>query len=99
MGNYFVYIVTNPSREVLYIGMTNDLNRRLMEHFENRGRAKTFAGKYFCYKLLYFERHYSALAAIEREKEIKKWSRKKKDALIKTENPGFRFLNTEVLEY
>jgi putative endonuclease len=99
MGNYFVYIVTNPSREVLYIGMTNDLNRRLMEHFENRGNAKTFAGKYFCYKLLYFERHYSALAAIEREKEIKKWSRKKKDALIKTENPGFKFLNTEVLEY
>lgn len=99
MGNYFVYIVTNPSREVLYIGMTNDLKRRLMEHFENRGNAKTFAGKYFCYKLLYFERHYSALAAIEREKEIKKWSRKKKDALIKTENPGFRFLNTEVLEY
>lgn len=99
MGNYFVYIVTNPNREVLYIGMTNDLSRRLMEHFENRGNAKTFAGKYFCYKLLYFERHYSALAAIEREKEIKKWSRKKKDALIKTENPGFRFLNTEVLEY
>lgn len=99
MGNYFVYIVTNPSREVLYIGMTNDLNRRLMEHFENRGNAKTFAGRYFCYKLVYFERHHSALAAIEREKEIKKWSRRKKDALIKAENPRLRFLNAEVLEY
>jgi putative endonuclease len=99
MGNYFVYIVTNPSREVLYIGMTNDLNRRLLEHFENRGNAKTFAGRYFCYKLVYFERHHSAMAAIEREKEIKKWSRKKKDALIKAENPGLRFINAEVLEY
>ena len=70
-----------------------------MEHYENRGNSRTFAGKYFCFKLLYFERHHSAVAAIEREKEIKKWSRKKKDALIKTENPDFNFLNAEILEY
>ena len=44
-------------------------------------------------------RHYTALASIDREKELKKWSRKKKDALIKTENPDLNFLNAEVLEY
>lgn len=92
-------MVTNPGREVLYTGMTNDLKRRLTEHLENRGNVKTFAGKYYCYKLVYFERHYSALAAIEREKEIKKWSRKKKDALIKIDNPGFKSLNAERLEF
>ncbi len=99
MGNYFVYIVTNPGKEVLYIGMTNDLNRRLIEHYENRGNPKTFAGKYFCYKLVYFERHYTAQAAIDREKELKKWSRKKKEALIKQENPEVGFMNAEVLGY
>ena len=92
MGNYFIYIVTNPAKEVLYIGMTNDLYTRMVQHYDNRGNPKTFAGKYFCYNLIYFERHGSPSAAIEREKEIKKWSRAKKLKLIQSANPTLKFL-------
>lgn len=90
-GNYFVYITTNPSKTVFYTGMTNDLYTRLRQHYEKRGDSKTFAGKYFCYNLVYFERFGSALAAIEREKEIKGWSRAKKIRLIRSLNPGMDF--------
>lgn len=84
--NYFVYIVTNPGKNVLYTGITNDLYTRIKQHYENRGDPKTFAGRYFCYQLIYYERHYTAQAAIDREKEIKGWSRSKKLALIKSVN-------------
>jgi len=97
--NYFIYIVTNPEKKVLYIGVTNDLERRLNEHFENRGDAKTFAGKYYCYNLIYFERYDNIESAIEREKELKKWSRAKKESLINKENPNWNILNKSVWEY
>ncbi|MBC7920506.1 MAG: GIY-YIG nuclease family protein [Ferruginibacter sp.] len=90
--NYFVYILTNPGRNVLYTGVTNDLCTRLQQHYANRGRKETFAGKYHCYKLLYYERHSDVNHAIAREKEIKGWTRAKKDALIATINPGRSFL-------
>jgi putative endonuclease len=93
MGNYFVYIVTNVGRTVLYIGITNDLKRRLVEHFENRGKPATFAGKYFCHKLVYYEHFQFANQAIDREKQLKGWSRKKKEALIETMNPTWAELN------
>jgi putative endonuclease len=83
---------------VLYIGITNDLERRLSEHFENKGNPKTFAGKYGCHYLIYFERFPNARFAIEREKELKKWSRVKKENLIRTMNPNWRFLNEEFKE-
>jgi len=94
--NYFVYITTNPAKTVLYIGVTNDLRRRLFEHQENKGNNLSFAGKYFCYNLVYFERFQYIQHAIEREKQLKRWSRKKKENLIKTENPNWNFLNDEV---
>ncbi|MTI19578.1 GIY-YIG nuclease family protein [Fulvivirga sp. RKSG066] len=97
MSNYFVYITTNPGKEVLYIGVTNDLHTRLLQHFENRGNPASFAGRYFCYKLIYFERHFTAEAAIEREKQLKKWNRKKKEALVAKDNPHWKFLNPEVM--
>ena len=97
--NYFIYILTNPKKTVLYIGVTHDLERRLNEHFENRGRVKTFAGKYYCYNLIYFERYDNIESAIEREKELKKWSRKKKEALINKDNPNWNVLNKSVWEY
>jgi len=50
-GNYFTYITTNKLRTVLYIGITNDLERRLEEHFENKGKPNTFTGKYGCHYL------------------------------------------------
>jgi len=68
--SYFVYIVTNPGRTVLYTGITNDLSRRLMEHYEARGNDKSFAGKYYCHRLIYFEQYPTAIDAIDREKQI-----------------------------
>ncbi len=95
-NNYFAYILTNPSKTVLYVGVTNDLRRRMLEHYENKGREKTFAGRYFCFNLVYYERFSSILDAIAREKEIKKWRREKKNALIVSFNPEWRFLNDEI---
>lgn len=91
--SYFVYITTNPGRTTLYIGMTNDLSDRLTEHYKNRGGRKTFAGRYYCYKLIYYEAYKTAQEAIEREKELKKWRREKKETLISSVNPDWEFLN------
>jgi putative endonuclease len=89
---YWVYITTNPAKAVLYIGVTNDLARRLEQHYENRGNNDTFAGRYFCYNLLYTEQFVDIKATISREKELKGWTRAKKDALIATVNPNLDFL-------
>jgi putative endonuclease len=96
--NYFVYIITNPKKSVLYTGVTNDLSNRLHEHFANKGNKSTFAGRYFCFNLLYFEQFDQIEHAIAREKEIKGWTREKKEALIKSMNPDWRFLNSEVMD-
>lgn len=94
--NYFVYLVTNSNRTVLYVGITNDLEIRLDQHYENRGEQNTFAGRYYCFNLVYWERHQYVEYAIEREKEIKKWRRAKKEALINELNPDWKFLNDEI---
>jgi putative endonuclease len=91
---YWVYITTNPEKTVLYIGVTNNLKRRLSEHFENRGSNKTFAGKYLCYNLVYYEEFKYIDKAISREKQLKKWTRKKKNWLIEMKNPKLTFLNS-----
>ena len=85
----FVYILTNKNKTTLYVGVTNDLTKRLAEHREARN---TFVSKYKCYYLIYFEEYQSPLDAIAREKEIKKWRREKKDKLISTFNPNWDFL-------
>jgi putative endonuclease len=95
--NYFVYITTNPKKTVLYTGVTNDLVRRLTEHWEDNLYGKrTFAAKYFCYNLIYYETFSDIQHAIEREKEIKGWIRLKKENLINSMNPEWRFLNDEI---
>jgi putative endonuclease len=94
--NYSIYIVTNPGKSTLYTGVTNNLPQRLIEHWTNRGQPKTFAGKYFCYLLIYFEDFQYIHDAIAREKEIKGWSRKKKAELIKTMNPLWLSLNASI---
>ncbi len=92
--SYYLYITTNPQKTVLYTGVTNDLERRLQEHLEhNMNDRKTFAGKYFCYYLVYYEWYQYIQAAIQREKEIKGWLRVKKEKLITSFNPDWRFLN------
>ena len=97
--DYFVYIITNTKKNVLYTGVTNDLNQRLTEHYLNRGKSNTFAGRYYCYYLLYYEHYEYIDDAIDREKQIKGWSRKKKIKLIREMNPQYEFLNEEVMEW
>jgi putative endonuclease len=87
----YVYITTNPGKKVLYTGVTNNLKRRLREHEKNKGNPKTFTGKYYCYKLIYWEEFDSPNKAINREKEIKSLTRKKKFDLIKEMNPKLVF--------
>ena len=94
---YYVYILTNYLKTVLYTGVTNNLEQRIIEHNLDKGNVKTFTGKYNCFYLLYYECTQYINNAILREKEIKGWSRKKKDELIKTINPTLKFLNHEVL--
>jgi putative endonuclease len=91
---YFVYILTNKNRTVYYVGMTNNLVRRLSEHEENQRTNKTaFTGQYNIHYLLYWEEFKYVMDAFSREYEIKKWSRKKKLDLVRTINPEMKFLN------
>ncbi len=71
----FVYILTNVNDSVLYIGVTNDLMRRLDEH--RCGAADGFTKKYQCTKLIYYEQGENIMSALEREKQLKNWSRAK----------------------
>ena len=95
--NYFVYITTNPSKEVLYIGVTNFLQQRLIEHYLNKGKNNSFAGKYYCYNLLYFEKHTWIINAISREKQLTGGSRKGKLDLINKMNPEWKALFDELI--
>jgi len=85
---------------VIYIGVTNDLAVRLWQHKEDsfNNRSKTFAGRYKCINLIYYEHYDYIQDAIDREKEIKGWNRKKKELLIESTNPKWRFLNDEIEE-
>ena len=92
--NYYIYILTNYSKSTLYTGVTNDLERRLIEHAENsRNDRKTFAGRYSCIYLIYYEWYMNIEEAIGREKQIKGWTRVKKEKMIASFNPDWRFLN------
>ncbi len=90
-GNYYVYITTNPGKTALYTGVTSDLKLRSQQHYRNRGKKETFAGRYYCYKLVYFETYADINQAIRREKEIKDLSREKKRELIALKNPKWNF--------
>jgi putative endonuclease len=95
--NYFVYILTNYNKSVLYVGVTNDLEIRIAQHIAGNS-INSFTQKYKCFYLVYYERHQYVNDAIDREKEIKGWSRAKKNALIEIENKYWRFLNEEIKE-
>ena len=91
MVKYYVYILSNWNNRVLYIGVTNNLIRRLYEH-KNK-LFKGFTAKYNTDKLVYFEVTTDAYSAISREKQLKNWSRKKKDNIINTINPFWNDLS------
>ena len=95
---FSVYITTNPNRSVLYTGTTNNLTRRIIEHYLERGKPETFAGKNYCYNLVYYDVFPTMLEAIEAEKRIKGKSRKWKEKLVFEANPEWRFLNKEIVK-
>ena len=83
-NQYYTYILSNRNNTTLYIGVTDNLERRLNEHrFDN---APSFTHKYNCTKLVYYEVYSDINQAIDREKQLKKWSRAKKDELIDSIN-------------
>ena len=89
---YYVYLLTNHSG-TLYVGVTNDLERRVMEHKEFR--IAGFTKRYRINRWVYYEETPSRRAAIEREKEIKGWKRDRKRRLIESANPGWKDLSEE----
>lgn len=92
MKEYFVYIMTNRSG-TLYIGVTNNLQRRIYEH--KRKLVLDFTSKYNINRLIYFESTSDILEAISREKQLKGWTRKKKLDLIRTTSPTFAELSED----
>jgi len=85
MHTYYVYILTNVKRNVMYVGVTNDLENRIAAHRDGRGGA--FTRKYRLNTLVLVEEFQYVDEAIAREKEIKGWRRSKKDALVEASNP------------
>ncbi len=91
--NFYVYMMTNKSKNVLYTGVTNDLQRRSWQHGNKTGGR--FTKLYNCDRLVYFEWYQDVRQAIARETQIKAWSRSKKDTLIATMNPEWRDLTED----
>jgi len=89
---FYVYILTNKSRTVLYTGVTNNLHSRLHQH-QSKTNPNSFTAKYNIEFLVYYEKFGWIQQAIEREKEIKDLSRMKKLDLIRTQNPNLDFYN------
>ena len=88
---YFVYLMTTRNNRVMYVGVTNNLERRVWEH--QNGVIEGFTKKYNVKKLVYFEETTDVHAALAREKEIKKWRRSKKNFLVITLNPKWNDLS------
>jgi len=96
MKEYYVYILTNKTNRVLYIGVTNNLQRRIYEH-KNK-MIDGFSKKYNLTKLIYFEQTPDIYSAISREKQLKKWRRSKKEWLINQLNPNWEDLSKNWFE-
>ncbi len=90
---YWVYIVTNKTRTTLYIGVTNDLQRRVYEH--RNELSEGFTKRYKLHHLVFYEACNNITAAILREKQLKKWRRKWKEELIAEQNPGWEDLSSD----
>ena len=93
MKSYWVYILSNQNNNVLYIGITSELEQRVYQH-KNK-LIKGFTEKYNVNKLIYFEESIDPESAILREKQLKGWTRKKKEMLIKKMNPEWRDLSLD----
>lgn len=93
--SYYVYMLASKKNGVLYIGITNDLIRRVYEHKTNA--VKSFTSRYNVHPLVWFEIYDDPLIAITREKELKKWRRDWKVALIEANNPEWHDLYASIL--
>jgi len=93
--NYYIYILTNYNNKVMYVGMTNNLERRIYEH--RKSLIEGFTKNYNLSKLVYYEHSFDVKAAIEREKQIKKWRRQKKSSLVENKNPEWRDLYEDIV--
>ncbi len=94
--NYYVYILTNKNKTVLYTGVTNNLKERLHYHKNPLPFSNAFTTKYKCFYLVFYEHFFEIEDSIKREKEIKGWMRVKKENLINKFNPNWNFLNSEI---
>ena len=91
MNDYYVYILTNHNNNVMYVGVTNDLVRRVQEHKSEL--IEGFTKRYHVHKLVYYEQCTDINAAIAREKQLKGWKRDKKNALVESVNPDWKDLS------
>jgi putative endonuclease len=92
---FCVYILTNKPRGTLYIGVTSNLPQRIAQHRQKL--VEGFTGKYGLATLVWFEAHENAESAITREKQIKKWNRLWKLALVEKTNPNWHDVYDEIL--
>ncbi|MFQ5965210.1 MAG: GIY-YIG nuclease family protein [Candidatus Scalinduaceae bacterium] len=90
---YYIYLITNWNNKVMYVGVTNNLVRRIYEHKSKL--VKGFTNRYNINKLVYYEETHDVIAALAREKEIKKWRREKKNQLVNQMNPNWKDLSLE----
>ena len=95
MRAFYVYILTSVNRKVMYVGVTNNLVRRVYEHREKF--VEGFTRKYGVSRLVYYEAHATIAAALQREKNIKHWSREWKIDLIRSQNPEWNDLWDEIV--
>ena len=93
---YYVYILSNSNKNVIYTGVTNDLVRRVYEHKKHLDKH-SFTSRYNVENLVYFEQTTDIDTAISREKQIKGWNRKRKEKLIETKNPNWNDLYESIL--
>ena len=96
MVQYYVYLTTNESLRTIYTGVTNNLERRIAEH--RQGVGEGFTKRYRIKRLVYYEVTTDIRSAIQREKEIKGWTRRKKAALVVSMNPAWRDLSGELFD-
>src|SRR6266513_6359058 len=97
MNAFYVYIMTNQSRVVLYTGVTNSLMRRVRQH--QNGQTQGFTKTYKVNRLVYYECFDDPRDAIGREKEIKGWRREKKNTLVETKNPKWADITDALLAF
>lgn len=95
-NTYYTYILSNSSNNVLYVGVTNNLVRRYLEH-KNKVNPNSFSARYSVNKLVHFECFSSIKDAIAREKQLKTWHRPWKENLIRTNNPTWDDLSPSIL--